>query len=170
MRRCFACNVYFSSTLEDCPTCGVSPVLLDGFRAYAPEFAHDGGGFKSTYFSDLAGLEKANFWFQSRNSLILWALKKYFPALSSIMEVGCGTGFVLSGVSEAFPSARLVGSEIFVAGLHTMNYEPSTFNLQPSTFTALSGCTKPLCHLSAPMLPIYTSTKKAANQQLTLTF
>lgn len=118
MRRCFACNVYFSSSLTDCPTCGVSPVLLDGFRAYAPEFAHDGGGFKSTYFSDLAGLEKANFWFQSRNSLILWALKKYFPALSSIMEVGCGTGFVLSGVSEAFPSARLVGSEIFVAGLH----------------------------------------------------
>lgn len=118
MKCCFACNAHFNSSLIDCPSCGVSPVLFDGFRAYAPEFAHDGGGFKSTYFSDLAGLEKANFWFQSRNSLILWALKKYFPALSSMMEVGCGTGFVLSGVSVVFPSAQLVGSEIFVAGLH----------------------------------------------------
>lgn len=118
MKRCFACNVNFRSSLIDCPNCGVGPVLSDGFRAYAPEFAYGGGGFKSTYFSDLAGLEKTNFWFQSRNSLILWALKKYFPALSSMMEVGCGTGFVLSGVSKAFPSAQLVGSEIFVAGLH----------------------------------------------------
>lgn len=117
MKRCFACNVPFSSSLIDCPNCGASPVVSDGFRAYAPEFAHDGGGFKSTYFSDLASLEKANFWFQSRNSLILWGLKKYFPVLSSMMEVGCGTGFVLSGVSKAFPLAQLVGSEIFVAGL-----------------------------------------------------
>lgn len=35
-----------------------------------------------------------------------------------MLEVGCGTGYVLSGVAEAFPQARLVGSEIFVAGLH----------------------------------------------------
>ena len=118
MKRCYACNAHFNSSLIECPSCGVSPVVSDGFRAYAPEFAHGGGGFKSTYFSDLAILEKTNFWFQSRNSLILWGLKKYFPSLSSMMEVGCGTGFVLSGVSEVFPSAQLVGSEIFVAGLH----------------------------------------------------
>ena len=33
------------------------------------------------------------------------------------MEVGCGTGFVLEGISHALPSMQLVGSEIFPEGL-----------------------------------------------------
>src|SRR5690606_22871969 len=33
------------------------------------------------------------------------------------LEIGCGTGFVLSGVADAFPAVRLFGSEIFTAGL-----------------------------------------------------
>jgi SAM-dependent methyltransferase len=88
-----------------------------GFPSYAPEFAEGGGGFKSSYFSELAGLEAQNFWFRSRNQLILWALDKYCKDLQSFLEIGCGTGFVLSGVSQQFPSATLLGSEIFTAGL-----------------------------------------------------
>lgn len=118
MRLCISCVARYAISIRNCPNCGFVPTIVEGFDCYAPDYAYDSGGFKSTYFSDLAGLEKANFWFQSRNSLILLALKKYFPELSSIMEVGCGTGFVLSGISKAFPSAQLVGSEIFVAGLH----------------------------------------------------
>jgi SAM-dependent methyltransferase len=31
--------------------------------------------------------------------------------------VGCGTGYVLSGIAQAFPRARIAGSEIYTAGL-----------------------------------------------------
>jgi SAM-dependent methyltransferase len=90
---------------------------VDGFLSWAPTLAHAGGGFKAEYFENLSRLEAGNFWFRSRNALILWAVKKYFPNFSSILEVGCGTGYVLSGLSRAFPTVRLVGSEIFTAGL-----------------------------------------------------
>ena len=33
------------------------------------------------------------------------------------MEVGCGTGFVLSGIARALLQIRLTGSEIFIEGL-----------------------------------------------------
>lgn len=117
MRRCLDCDALFISSLKNCPTCGVGTVIVDGFCAYAPEFACKNSGFKSTYFLELSRLEKANFWFQSRNSLIIWALEKYCQNFSSFLEIGCGTGFVLSGIAKAFPFAMLNGSEIFTAGL-----------------------------------------------------
>lgn len=117
MKRCLSCQQTFSSSATDCPACGFSPVLGNGFSLYAPDFADSGGGFKASYFSELARLEAQNFWFRSRNQLIVWALNKYCKDFQSFLEVGCGTGFVLSGVSQAFPGATLLGSEIFTAGL-----------------------------------------------------
>lgn len=117
MKRCLACQHNFASSVTECPACGFSPVLEDGFPLYAPDFAESGGGFKSSYFAELANLEGQNFWFRSRNQLIVWALNKYCKDFQSFLEVGCGTGFVLSGVSHAFSGATLLGSEIFTAGL-----------------------------------------------------
>lgn len=118
MKRCLSCQHTFSASSSiDCPACGFSPALADGFQMYAPDFANGGGGFKPSYFSELAKLEGRNFWFLSRNKLIIWALNKYFNNFKSFLEVGCGTGFVLSGVSLAFPDTKLLGSEIFIAGL-----------------------------------------------------
>ena len=56
-------------------------------------------GFKHHYFKELAELEAGNFWFRARNKLILWALNKYSQELQSFLEIGCGTGFVISAVS-----------------------------------------------------------------------
>lgn len=117
MKRCLTCNTHYASSTSACPICGFGPVLVDGFHAYAPDFIHGGGGFKSSYFPELARLEEANFWFQSRNRLILWALKEYCQNFQSLLEIGCGTGYVLSGVSKQFPRSTLHGSEIFIAGL-----------------------------------------------------
>ncbi len=117
MKRCISCENVFSATRCECPECGYSPVQKDGFPLYAFDFSKSGGGFKSTYFSELAQLEAKNFWFCSRNELIVWALRKYCKNFRSFLEVGCGTGFVLSGVSKAFPDAKLLGSEIFTTGL-----------------------------------------------------
>lgn len=85
--------------------------------AWAPELADHNDGFRAEFFSDLAKVESENFWFRARNALIIWVIKKYFPGFQSLLEVGCGSGYVLSGIAGAFPQARLVGSEIFVAGL-----------------------------------------------------
>lgn len=74
-------------------------------------------GFKAHYFKELAELEAGNFWFSARNKLILWALHKYSPELQSFLEIGCGTGFVISAISKRFPEVRLAGSEYLEEGL-----------------------------------------------------
>lgn len=117
MRVCLKCEHVFSSDGWICPVCGHEPVRLNGVEAHAPEFANGGGGFKLEYFAELAKLEAANFWFRARNELIRWALRKYKPKAHNFLEVGCGTGFVLSGIANAHPEIALSGSEIFLAGL-----------------------------------------------------
>lgn len=74
-------------------------------------------GFKAHYFQELANLEADNFWFRARNQLISWAIQKNSPLLSNFLEIGCGTGFVLSAVSKSFPHAEIFGSEYFEEGL-----------------------------------------------------
>jgi SAM-dependent methyltransferase len=117
MKRCLACNAHYTSSLTYCPACGFGPVLVNGFYAYAPEFSRAETGFKSIYFSDLARLEEANFWFRARNTLLIWALKHYGLNVHKFMEIGCGTGSVLKSIAHAFPSVQSVGSEIFPEGL-----------------------------------------------------
>ena len=117
MKRCLACQQLYSRDEERCRTCDFAPTRVDGFPAYAPELAAGGGGFKASYFADLARLEERNFWFRARNALIVWAIKKYCPNFRSFLEIGCGTGYVLAGIAEAFPEVSFEGSEVFAAGL-----------------------------------------------------
>lgn len=79
MKRCLACNTCYTSSIRNYPSCNFVPTTVDGFDSYAPDFAYGGGGFKSNYFSELARLVGENLWFQSRNQLILWAIKGHCP-------------------------------------------------------------------------------------------
>ncbi len=117
MKSCIKCNRTFSSPEWTCPACGYEPPRLNGVVAHAPELADAGGGFKPEYFATLAQLEASNFWFRARNELIVWALRTHQPKAESLLEVGCGTGFVLSGLAAACPGMSLNGSEIFIGGL-----------------------------------------------------
>lgn len=117
MKICSSCQIGFTDSSWKCPTCGFAPRKIDGFVALAPDLASGGGGFRPEAFKQLTALEATNFWFRARNQLILWSLKKYFPAIHRYMEIGCGTGYVLTGVADAYPEAKLVGSEIFSVGL-----------------------------------------------------
>lgn len=116
MKLCPRCATPFSGAAWHCPSCGNSPPEKDGFPAFAPELASD-EGYKDAYFQELAQLEARNFWFRARNKLIRWTLRRYFAAVESFLEIGCGTGFVLSGVAAEFPGIRLSGSEISSVGL-----------------------------------------------------
>lgn len=117
MKKCFSCGEVYSGSNSDCPSCGAHPEIREGIPMYAPALAQEGGGFRAEYFADLFKLEDGHFWFSARNRLINWALAKYCPGFHSFIEIGCGTGYVLSGVAGAFPGAQLHGSEIFVAAL-----------------------------------------------------
>lgn len=112
--NCGAKSIYVKS---GCPQCGFVPARVDGFLAWAPKLAKHNDGFPEESFDGLARVEAGNFWFRARNAIVLWALRKYFPSFQSLLEVGCGTGFVLSGIAKAFPNARIAGSEIYTAGL-----------------------------------------------------
>lgn len=117
MRVCSACGSDRCDTAWRCADCDHNPTSIDGFPAFAPELASENSGFREDYFRELAALEAGNFWFRARNKLIIWSMQTYRPDCERFLEVGCGTGFVLSGIRTAFPSAELSGSEIFSAGL-----------------------------------------------------
>ncbi|MFC3907936.1 class I SAM-dependent methyltransferase [Legionella dresdenensis] len=116
MKKCFNCSAVFLTSIESCISCGTNTDIIDGFPAYSP-VAIEGVGFKSEYFTTLAALEEENFWFKVRNKLIIYLIRKYCPDFKSFLEVGCGTGYVLSGIANAFPGREMSGSELFTAGL-----------------------------------------------------
>jgi SAM-dependent methyltransferase len=74
-------------------------------------------GYDASYFRRIAEKEPHSFWFRARNRVIVSAVRRHFPEARSMLEVGCGTGFVLAGLHDAFPDMRLVGSELFAEGL-----------------------------------------------------
>jgi SAM-dependent methyltransferase len=130
---CLACGAAFeAATVETpCPDCGDAPARLGGFCAFAPQLAHGGAGFEPHYFATLARLEAANFWFRARSDHILDALRTRTASFRSMLEIGCGTGYVLDGVHASFPDVALCGSDAFVEGLaFARTRVPAAFLLQ----------------------------------------
>jgi SAM-dependent methyltransferase len=117
MIRCPHCAALYSSADASCSQCGWLPADVDGFTAWAPESAAGGTGFSEESFALLARYEDRHFWFHTRNALIVWAVRRYFPTLRTFLEVGCGTGVVLAAVRAAFPDAELTGTELSARGL-----------------------------------------------------
>jgi len=118
VKRCVACGTTFTDRGWSCPVCRHTPAEKGGIPLFAPQLAEDGAsGFDAEVFAELAEVEGGSFWFRARNRLITWALHRYFPHARSMLEVGCGTGFVSAGVRRANPSIRLVAGEISTAAL-----------------------------------------------------
>lgn len=117
MKRCLNCTWIFDSNEWLCPECGWQPGKSGFVPVFSSKLAQNNSGFKASFFAPIAALEVGNFWFCARNDLIVWALGKYGARVSSFMEIGCGTGFVLHGISCHFPKMRIVGSEIYPEGI-----------------------------------------------------
>jgi len=75
------------------------------------------GGFPADAFEYLARIEQGHYWFESRNRLIVWAMRRYLPGARTLLEVGCGTGFALKGLHAAFPTLLLTASDALPGGL-----------------------------------------------------
>jgi SAM-dependent methyltransferase len=118
MKCCLYCKNTFESPNWLCPACGKEPPIIGKFPSFYENKNKDAGGFESDAFDRLAVLETSNFWFESRNQMILWALEKYFPTAKKFLEVGCGTGFVLQAVESHHPNWDLFGGEMFIEGLN----------------------------------------------------
>lgn len=115
MKLCCECSASFSARDWLCPACGNSPARREGFWSFADP--QGGEGFNPDFFQGLAAVEENNFWFMARNRLLGDFVHKFFSHAGTFLEVGCGTGFVLSGLAEKFPGLNLTGSEYFVQGL-----------------------------------------------------
>lgn len=116
---CPSCCSLVENWGSACPACGFTTHTIEGFEAWAPKLARSCSGdfFDPDKFQELAALEDTNFWFQARNELLLWAMQLYFDKPVHYAEIGCGTGYVLRAVEQAFPDAAIVGTELFVEGL-----------------------------------------------------
>lgn len=91
--------------------------MRGGALGLAKESAKSRAGFHAQAFSQLVQVEEGSFWFQARNQLIVWAVRRCFPQAESYLEIGCGTGFVLAAIKDTLSTARVCGSEIFPEGL-----------------------------------------------------
>jgi len=86
--------------------------------------------FDRAAFSRLAASEPGHFWFEERNRLLAWALRRYFPGAASFCEVGCGTGFVLQHLEREFPALALTGVDRYPEGLDLARNRVSRARLQ----------------------------------------
>jgi SAM-dependent methyltransferase len=71
------------------------------------------------YFEPLFAAEDRHFWFLARNRVICtMAAKAIHPGIKGrILEVGCGTGFVLRALENKFPMEQVTGMDLFLEGL-----------------------------------------------------
>ncbi len=116
MRICPACAARFSGPAWRCPACAWQPAAIGPIQRVAPTGGAD-IEYDAAYFRQIAAVESHHFWFVSRNALIAWALRRYFPRAQSMVDVGCGTGQVTAALQAAAPALRLTACEAFLEGL-----------------------------------------------------
>lgn len=117
MRICPVCAAVLPDGEWRCKDCQWTPVLLDGFPLLAPDIASDNPDYPAQAHAQRVHLEATSFWFLNRNRLITHVFGRFFPEAASLLEIGCGTGFVLAGISQAFPMIRLFGADAYPSGL-----------------------------------------------------
>jgi SAM-dependent methyltransferase len=100
-----------------CASCGYVLPRAAGFAQLAAPLDETNEGFDLAGIDPLATVEEDHFWFGNRNELVRWLVRRHAPAAERVLEIGCGTGFVLAALRQALPAARIAGSELHSRGL-----------------------------------------------------
>jgi ubiquinone/menaquinone biosynthesis C-methylase UbiE len=102
-----------------CRKCDFEPPKANGAVQLAPDLDDVHEGFDLRNFDLLPQVENDHLWFISRNELIRWLVQRFAPKAHRVLEIGCGTGFVISALREALPLAQIAASELHSVGLTT---------------------------------------------------
>jgi len=117
LKRCLQCDDRFTSETWTCPACRRTPAVSNGIITLAPELAA-GNSLDADYtFDALAAAEATHFWFRSRAQIVLWALRRYFPRLRSVLEIGCGMGTLSGAMSSSLPHVKIMATDVLLEAL-----------------------------------------------------
>lgn len=130
MHICIKCHTSIATTIWACAACGWQATNSAGVVCLAPEMAQNNDGYHEPLFDEYERIQRTHFWFVYRRRLILQVLRRYFPAFTSFLDVGCGTAENLLAVSEHFPDARLCGGEPSLQALKVARRKTSAQFLQ----------------------------------------
>jgi SAM-dependent methyltransferase len=89
--------------------------------------------YDPSWFSGLAAAEERHFWFIARSELIAGLVGQLLPDPDHapwVVEVGCGTGKVLSAVGSALPKSKLVAFDYFSEGLEIARTRSTAYAVQ----------------------------------------
>jgi len=137
VRVCQHCGSGWSFSDWTCPSCGSRPLERDGIVYFAPDLA-GGSGRDAVYQHDaLFSAEQSHFWFRGREKLVIWALRRHFPAATKLLDVGCGRGSLLDGLRHTLEGGQLAGAELLDAGLQLARSRLSDVELYQADALAL---------------------------------
>ncbi len=100
-----------------CRACDWQPPCSQGFTQLAADLDEHDIGMELGAFAQLAEVEPRHFWFNARNDLIVWLVRRFASRATRVIEIGCGTGYVLGALRTALPDAHIAGSELHSRGL-----------------------------------------------------
>jgi SAM-dependent methyltransferase len=83
--------------------------------------SNPGSSYDPAYFEPLFASEERHFWFRGRNEIIAAAVADLTRKLDRgyrVLEVGCGTGNVLSRLEQECADGLVAGMDLFAEGLY----------------------------------------------------
>lgn len=69
-------------------------------------------------YEEMYALEKSHWWFLARREIITHVVEQWVPERGSILDVGCGTGFVLERLRDEYEVHGLDAADVAVSFCH----------------------------------------------------
>lgn len=113
MKHCVRCGHDFDTPEWTCPGCGFAPEMVRGVPSFVdPSLRHGPAEFDRSVYERMMANEERSFYYQTRRKILAWAFFRFFPEAHRILEMGTGTGIILSALLEQRPDLEAWGSDL----------------------------------------------------------